>query len=107
MEILVASMVLVLLMGTLTYTFVLGKGYIMHSRNRMTAGELTRYFLEPLQMEVRNDTWDDDVLNRLTVNSYHDSLKVDIVDYNADYNITNFTGLRKVILNLTWEDVSF
>ncbi len=38
--------------------FVGGKRYMLHSRSRMGGGELGKVFLDPLQMQVRQDTWD-------------------------------------------------
>lgn len=106
LEVLVAAIILTLITGSLIATFIHGKRYVLHSRNRMTAAEAGKFFLEPLQMEVRQDTWDTDV-NNLKVKGYPNSVvKVDVENYTANYTITNFTGLRKVKLNLTWDDVT-
>ena len=56
-EILVSMIIMGLVVSGLVGIFISGKRYILHSRSRITGGELGRYFLDPLQMQVRQDTW--------------------------------------------------
>lgn len=57
LEILVASLILTLVLAGLLNTFLAGKRWVLHNRLRMTGGELGKYFLDPLQNQVRGDTW--------------------------------------------------
>ena len=57
LEILVASLILALVLAGLLNIFVAGKRWVLHNRLRMTGGELGKFFLDPLQNEVRQDTW--------------------------------------------------
>lgn len=56
-EVLVSVVILALVMAGMTNLFISGKRYVLHSRARMTGGELGKFFLDPLQMAVRQDTW--------------------------------------------------
>lgn len=56
-EIVVSTVILALVMLGLSNLFVAGRRYIVHSRARMTGGELGKLFLDYLQMSVREDTW--------------------------------------------------
>lgn len=56
-EIIVASVVFALLIVGLLSVFVAGTKHIVHARERMTSVELGKLFIDPLQMDVRQDTW--------------------------------------------------
>ena len=102
--------------------FVVGKRHILHSRCKMTAGELGKYFLDPLQMQVRQDTWGT-ASNSLTIGvRYCDSdgghtqqpsgcpslgeRTLDYITYNAQYTIDNISvgtsNLRRVRADISW-----
>jgi Tfp pilus assembly protein PilW len=57
LEILVAGLILTLTLAGLLNIFVAGRRWVLHNRLRMTGGELGKYFLDPLQMDVRQDEW--------------------------------------------------
>ena len=57
-EILVSMLVFSLVMSGLVNLFVSTRRITAHHRYRMTAAELGRYYLERLQMHVRQDWWD-------------------------------------------------
>lgn len=57
LEILIAGVILTLVLAGLLNTFLAGKRWVLHNRLRMTGGELGKYFLDPLQQQVRQDTW--------------------------------------------------
>lgn len=57
LEIIISSLILALIMTGLANMFVAGKRHILHSRSRVTGGELGKYFLDLLQMDVRQDQW--------------------------------------------------
>lgn len=56
-EILVSSVIIAMTLAGFANVFVAGRRYIEHSRARMSGGELGKLFLDPLQMQVRQDTW--------------------------------------------------
>ncbi|MDD4900282.1 MAG: prepilin-type N-terminal cleavage/methylation domain-containing protein, partial [Candidatus Omnitrophica bacterium] len=57
MEVLVALIILAVVMAGIVNLFISGKRWILHMRARMAGGELGRQFLDPLQMDVRQDQW--------------------------------------------------
>ena len=64
LEIIVATAILALVIAGLANIFIAGKRYILHSRTKMTGGELGRYFLDEMQMQVREDTWSSSCLGQ-------------------------------------------
>jgi len=56
-EILVSVIILSLVFVGLAGVFVASKRYIQHSRSRMTAAELGKFFLDPFQNHVNQSTW--------------------------------------------------
>ncbi len=50
-------LVFALIMTGLSNLFVATKQLGLHARSRIVASELGRYFLDRLQMQVREDTW--------------------------------------------------
>lgn len=57
MEILIALVLLAIIMAGLVNLFISGKRWILHMHTRMAGGEIGRQFLDPLQMDVRQDQW--------------------------------------------------
>ncbi len=110
-EIIVAVVILSLVLSGFVNLFINSKGFIIHSRLRMTAGEFGRYFLDPLQLDVRQDTWNQSG-NNLSVPSplTNTSVIVDNINYTSNYTVTNVTvgssQVRKVKLNITWNESS-
>lgn len=103
-EILISTLILSLVMTGLANIFLAGKRHVLHSRSRMAGGELGRYFLDRLQMDVRQDQWGDNCLSggagcpaAQTINN---------IQYNPAYNISDVSGttLRKVKVNITWDE---
>lgn len=110
----------------LTNLFVSGKRLLAHSRARMTGGEIGRLFLDPLNMAVRQDTWDD-VANPLYDNPAAGSTTrycgggtpsqpgcpsasertLGNIIYDAKYEFTRnspINNLTKVRLDVTWTE---
>lgn len=56
-EIIVASLVFALTIAGLLSVFVAGSRHIIHARERITSAELGKLFIDPLQVDVRQDTW--------------------------------------------------
>lgn len=109
MEIIVATLIFSLVMTGLVNLFITGKRYILHSRSRMTGAEVGRYFLDPLQMNVRQDTWGNATSNNLTPSTYLGvNQTLDAINYTSNYTISNVTNttLRKAKVQINWTEPS-
>ena len=112
MEIIVSVLLVALVFMGLANLFVVGRRYIMHARSRMAGGELGKVFLDPLQMDVRQDEWGDtdyvDPDNRLRLGTRESNAQIGGISYNAAYNVTGFPELpatsqmRRVRVDLQW-----
>lgn len=109
-EILVATIILALTVGGIANVFVASKRNIMHARSRMSGGEIGKYFLDPLQMNVRQDQWD-----TAAANAAANCLKSDPsagcpaaqAGYTPGYTITDVAGtggVRRVQLQVNWTE---
>jgi prepilin-type N-terminal cleavage/methylation domain-containing protein len=106
-EILVSTVILALVALGLTNVFVSGKRQIVHSRARMTTAELGKYFLDPLEMDVRQDQWGNNCLSsNPTTGCPTTPQSIDNITYTPAYTINNVTGttLRKVKLTISWNE---
>ena len=56
-EILVSSVIFALVIVGLLSVFSSGNKHIVHARERMTSSELGKFFIDPLQKNVRQDEW--------------------------------------------------
>jgi Tfp pilus assembly protein PilV len=112
LEILVSTVILVMVISGLVSLFVTGKKYVAHSRSRMTAGELGKYYMDPLQQLVRQDTWDANCLGASSgaacpgygVQHSVDNTVNYIINFTVDNSVPNMNTMRKVTLNLTWDE---
>ncbi|MCX5704195.1 MAG: prepilin-type N-terminal cleavage/methylation domain-containing protein [Candidatus Omnitrophica bacterium] len=123
-EVIVSSVLIGITLISLANLFVAGKRYILHSRSRMTGGELGKLFLGPLQMHVRQDTWDLATNNLRGGTRYCDSAHSGLqqqncptlaertlggIEYNAKYDISapfSPSDLRKVVTTISWTEES-
>jgi prepilin-type N-terminal cleavage/methylation domain-containing protein len=127
LEIIIAAIIIAVLMWGLTNLFVSGRRHIMHARLRMAGSELGKYFLDPLQRDVRQDQWQANT-NCLTSDGDENTCgptgnqaccdttprtdPYSQIVYTPEYQITplavdteNPLGhLRKVILRLSWRE---
>ncbi len=109
LEIIISIIILSVTMIGLASIFISGKRYILHARARMGGGELGKYFLDPLQADVREDTWDT-TGNNLTVRPLPYPLRqerVNNIDYNYTYTVApapGDAGLRKVVAQIGWDE---
>jgi len=111
LEIIVSMVILVLTVVGLANLFISGKRWLLHTRSRMSAGELGKYFLDPLQMQVNQTTWNTNCLGTGSAANCPDqnigqAQGLDR-DYTASYTVTpNYpiTNLSKVIVNITWTE---
>jgi Tfp pilus assembly protein PilW len=127
-EIIVSTVIFALVMSGMVSVFVAGKRQVMHSRERMTSSEMGKLFFDPLQLAVRQDTWDTAANGLRKVGSnyitYCDSdaghtqnpacpsvgsqRKVNGVDYTARYEVSTVSGtdLRRVKVQTSWTEFS-
>ncbi|MFA5357155.1 MAG: prepilin-type N-terminal cleavage/methylation domain-containing protein [Candidatus Omnitrophota bacterium] len=109
-EVLIAALILSLVLSSLAYVFIAGRRHIAHSRLRAQAIELARYYLTPLQMQVRQDEWSANCLGSNTgcsglVNSTNISNVTYIPDITVYLNASG-THLSKVLLNISWNETA-
>jgi hypothetical protein len=106
LEIIVSIIILSVTMIGLANIFISGKRHILHVRARMGGGELGKFFLDPLQAEVREDTWDT-AGNNLTLGSHPPATQpVNNIIYTSNYTVSGIGGsLRRVVANITWNEI--
>jgi len=109
LEIVIAMVILALVLVGLVNVFVMSKGYIAHSRSRISAGELGKQFLDPLQAYVDQSTWEEAGGNNLSRDHNFTGSKtiVNNIEFTPQYNVTAGpagTELRKVTVNITWNE---
>jgi prepilin-type N-terminal cleavage/methylation domain-containing protein len=106
-EIIVSLVIISLTMAGLANIFVSAKRHIMHARSRMTSTELGKYFVDPLQMDVRQDTWDNNNLSA-PLSYAGPSQTIERINYRPFYNVTNVndTTLRRVVVDILWNETT-
>jgi len=113
LEILVASLILALVLAGLLNTFLAGKRWVLHNRLRMTGGELGKYFLDPLQQQVRQDQWGNNcVSNQANCCSNPLDCQAGTAQgldrtYNAVYTVssnTPITNINKVRVDISYTE---
>lgn len=111
-EIIVASVIFALTIAGLLSVFVAGSRHIIHTRERITSAELGKLFIDPLQMDVRQDTWDSNALGILaipavseTINNTPFTATYAAADSSTDTALTG-TDLRRVTTTITWDELS-
>lgn len=124
-EIIVATLLIVLTLTGLVHLFVAGKRLILHNNTRLAVGELGKVFLDPLQMEVRQgenpagalNGWDQ-INNLLYIPGALDSTtwtgglqNLNGIAFTPVYTLArvkdtggNDTGLRRVTLTVQWQE---
>lgn len=106
LEILVSVVILALLILGMINLFVSGKRYILHSRWRMSGGEIGKFFLNPLQMDVRQDTWGNNCLSG-NITRCPANQTIEGRTYAPTYTITPDTpiqNINRVRLELRWNE---
>lgn len=112
-----AAVILAVTMAGLVNVFVSGKRWLMHERARTTGGELGKLYIDPLQLDVRQDSWNN-AANTLTITGTQprpgNAQQLGALNYGVNYTVTNVTnqtgintGIRKVVSNITWDELTF
>ena len=104
--------------------FISAKKFAIHSRSRMAAAQMSKVFLDYLPMHVRADTWNtlSSALNTTDAGlRYCDSnvghtqqtgcpseadRTLDTIPYNATYTIISEYNIRRVTLEVTWNETA-
>lgn len=112
LEVIIATLILALVIGSLANIFVVGKRHILYSRSKMQTAELGRLFLDPLQAQVRQDQWGN-INHCLSTNAGcpAGAQTLDSIPYTPTYDITNVNvgvgntlPLRKVKVTISWNE---
>jgi len=107
-EVVVATVIFSLVMAGMASVFVSGKRYILRARDRITSSEVGKLFLEPLQLAVRQDTWNSGNLS-IGAHSCGVSQKINNIPYTAQYQVDAVDGiedLRRVTVKVNWTELS-
>jgi len=126
LEIIVAAVIFVLIVGGLVNIFISGKRLTLHARWRMTGGELGKFFVDPLHKEVRQaesalgaqDGWDE-ANNLLRVNTWTGPVQQIYLsaatpeEYTPAYTVSavedpagNDIGIRRLRVDIGWEEIT-
>ena len=106
LEILVSLIILSIAITGMIVLFTSSKKFILHGRSTFSGTELSRVFLDPLQNDVRQDTWGDPTKNCLALPTGCPAPQtVNSITYTPTYNIwTVGTSLRGVTTTINWTE---
>jgi Tfp pilus assembly protein PilW len=110
-EILVSMVLLSLVMIGLVNVFITSKRLLIRGQAKITALEMSRLFVDPLNNQVRQDTWNqagNDL--RLGVRSGTSQI-INGINYTSTYNVTDVpcplsVNLRRVKVDMRWNDTT-
>ncbi len=108
-EILISLVVLSIAITGITVLYTSSKKFVLHGRSTFIGTELGKVFLDPLQMDVRQDTWGTNCVSTIGVNTNCSSSVPQVINgisYTPAYTKTQVgvTSLRRVTLNLNWTE---
>jgi Tfp pilus assembly protein PilW len=118
LENLIAVIILVLIIFGMMGIFISGRQNITHSRSLVAAAELGRYYLDPLQMQVRQDLWAGNCLGAGNGalcdadNSTFPDQDINGIIYTPNYVVSDAPGpggttvptVHRVKLTVTWTE---
>lgn len=106
LEIIIATIILSLTILGLLGVFIAGNNWVLHLRERATSAELGKLFVDPLQMDVRQDTWGSP--NSLSTTPNPVSQTINAKPFTATYVTGNIAGtdVRRVITTVTWTEAA-
>lgn len=105
-EILVSAVIFALAIAGLLSVFSSGNIHLTHTRERMTGSELGKFFIDPMQMDVRQDEWDAANPLRISGPTSLISQTINNRNFTAEYTtgVVSGTNLRRVITTITWNE---
>ena len=99
LEIIISAVIVAMVVTGVVGVFVSGRKLIVHSRNRISAAELGKKFIDPIQAQVRQDQWGTNSLtNGSTISGSSGSFNYSYVSSALAAPST----ARKVITTITW-----
>jgi prepilin-type N-terminal cleavage/methylation domain-containing protein len=105
-EVLVSAVIFSLVMVGLMSVFIAGNNHIVHARERMTSVQLGKFFIDPLQMNVRQDTWG--AGNELAVDGTRSGVTqiINNRSFTESHVVSAVTGtdLRRVTSTISWTE---
>jgi prepilin-type N-terminal cleavage/methylation domain-containing protein len=105
-EVLVAAVVFSLIMLGMVSVFVSVSKNIIHTRERSTSAQLGKFFLDPLQKYVSQNTWDQ-VGNELSTGNRTGTRQViNNRSFDERHVVSNIavTNLRRVTSTINWTE---
>lgn len=106
-ELMVAAVLFSLVVLGFVGVFVASTKHIFHARERMTSAQLGKYYLDPLQIHVRFDTWNQ-LGNELTPAGPKSgtSQTINRSNFSEQHEVTTVAGtdLRRVVSTISWTE---
>ena len=106
-EVMVAVVIFALVVVGLSSVFIAGNKHIIHTRERMASAELGKFFMDPLQAYVRQDTWGG-AGNQLANNGTYagTSQVINNRTFSESHVVSavGATNLRRVVSTITWTE---
>ena len=103
MEIIVCVVLTSLTLAGMTSLFLGVRMLVAHRRYQMAGGQLGKFFLDPLQMDVRQDTWGNNCLSSLV--NCTGNQTIGGATYSPTYVSTALAGnLTRVQLTINWTE---
>jgi len=106
LEIIVATVIISLTILGLLGVFAAGNYWVIHFRDRSTGAELGKFFIDPLQMQVRQDQWGTNGLSTNTIPV--DIQRINGKDFRATYSteVVAGTEVRKASTVIFWREAN-
>ena len=105
-EIIISMLIFALIMGGVANLFMATKKHALRGRLRMTKAELVRFFLDPIQTQVRQDQWGSNCISSDGTNTNCDASAqvLDGISYTPEYVKSPVAGtdLRKLKFTLSY-----
>lgn len=105
-EVMVAVVIFALVVVGLSSVFIAGNKHIIHTRDRMASSELGKFFMDPLQAYVRQDTWG--AGNQLAIAGTYagTSQVINNRTFSESHVVSVIAGtnLRRVISTVSWTE---
>lgn len=104
-EIVVSTILIALVLAGLANLFVAGRKYVTLNTSRTLGIELGKAFLDPLQMDVRQDLWGNNCLSSNPTSGCPTVWIISNIPFTPSYNIGTVNGintLRRVQLTISW-----
>jgi prepilin-type N-terminal cleavage/methylation domain-containing protein len=103
MEVLVSLVLIAVTLAGFVNIFFGAKSWLAHRRHMMTGGQLGKVFLDPLQMDVRQDQWGNNCLSNSTGCPGPQGITGGKT-FTPGYSITPVGNLRRVRMTVNWTE---